>query len=159
MKWRNSAIPQASATRYPLSSFWPRIRKAQCRSQVRLRPVGKPPSPMGAVVAAAMDCPKVGGVIGAAAPLLDEVVSGVGAGAAAEMADALVADDHGGGKLTPGLGAIGTVQRIASFALGLLPTRRAMDHCLQRHNGFSRTNNAREACVPAGACVEIIAKI
>ena len=100
---------------------------------------------MGAVVAAPMDRPKVREIIRPTLPLLDEVVRGVGARLAAEMADALVADDHGGGKLTPGLGAIGTVQRIASFALGLLPTRRAMDHCLQRHNGFSRTNNAREA--------------
>jgi hypothetical protein len=82
---------------------------------------------MGAVVAAAMDRPKVGGVVGAAAPFLDEVVSGVGAGAAAEMADAPIADDHRGGELAPSLGAVGTVDPISAYPLRPLPAGRAVD--------------------------------
>ncbi len=38
-----------------------------------------------------MDCPQVGGVIGAALTLLDEVMRGVGTGFAAEAADAVIA--------------------------------------------------------------------
>jgi hypothetical protein len=90
---------------------------------------------MGTVVAAAMDCTKVGGVIGAAVPLLDEVVSGVGPWLAAEVTDAPVADDHRSGEPAPGPSAVGTVERIAAHSLRPLPAGRAVDGRLPGQGG------------------------
>jgi len=82
---------------------------------------------MGAVVTAAVDCPKVRRVVDAATPPLDEVVSGISPWLAADVADAPVADDHRGGKLPPGLSAVCTVEGISTHPLRPLPTGRAMD--------------------------------
>ena len=105
---------------------------------------------MGAVVAAPMDRPKVREIIRAALPLLDEVVRGVGARLAAEMADALVADDHGGGELAPGLGTVVAIETISAHTLRSLPTRRAMDWWLPRQgDGPETTTPARLVCLRA----------
>ena len=55
-----------------------------------------PPSPaaMGGVVAAAMDGAEIGRVIGTAVAFGHQTVVGVGAGLAADVADAAIADDH-----------------------------------------------------------------
>ena len=105
---------------------------------------------MGAVVTTAMDRPKVGGIIGAAAPLLDEVVRGVGPWLAADVADAPIPNDHRGGELAPGLGAVGTVQTIGAHPLRPLQAGRTVDGRLPRQGDCPEmTAPARLACLRA----------
>ncbi len=105
---------------------------------------------MGAVVAAPMDRPKVREIIQPTLPFLDEVVRGVGARLAAEMADALITDDHRGCELAPGLGAVVAIETISAHTLCSLPTKRAMDWWLPRQgDGPETTTPARLVCLRA----------
>lgn len=66
-------------------------------------------------------------MVGASVASFDQVVSRVGAGLAAQVADALVAGDDRRRQLSPRLGSVNAVLRVASHALGWLPTVRAME--------------------------------
>lgn len=70
---------------------------------------------------------EVGRMVGASVASFDQVVSRVGAGLAAQVADALVAGDDRCCQLSPCLGSIGAVYGVASHALGWLPSVRAME--------------------------------
>jgi len=89
---------------------------------------------MQAVVAPTVNCTKVGGIIGAALPLLDQMVRRVGARLAADMADTFVAGDHRRRQLAPCLGSVGTIQCIAAHALRWPPAGRLVDWRLPWHD-------------------------
>ena len=72
-------------------------------------------------------------MIGASVALLDQMVSRVGAGLAAQMADAVVAGDDEGRQLAPCLGSIGAVYRVTPHALGGAPTEGAMKRRFPGH--------------------------
>lgn len=86
-----------------------------------------PPPPMRTVVTTSMDCAKVDRIVGASVASFDQVVSRVGAGLAAQVADALVAGDDKCCQLSPRLRSVGTVYCVAPHALGWSPTVRAME--------------------------------
>ncbi len=88
---------------------------------------------MQAVMATAVDCTKVCRVIGAALPLLNQMVRRIGARLAADMANALVAGDHPRCQLAPCLCAVGTIQLVTAHTFSRLPTGRAVDRRLPWH--------------------------
>ena len=76
---------------------------------------------------AAVNGSEVGRMVGASVASFDQVVSRVGAGQAAQVADALVAGDDRCRQLSPCLGSVNTVLRIAPHALGWPPSEGAME--------------------------------
>ena len=105
-------------------------------------------APVNFVVTAAMYGRQVVGIVGAAVPLLDQVVRGVGAWLAADAADAVVAGDHRRRQLAPRLRAVGSVNGIGADALRPRPTERAMDRRLPGHDGAGRVGRFKVQ----GAC-------
>jgi hypothetical protein len=67
---------------------------------------------MGGVVAAAMDGAEIGRVIGTAVAFGHQMVVGVGAGLAADVADAATADDHRSREVALGSRRIACLQRL-----------------------------------------------
>ena len=88
---------------------------------------------MNSVVTPAVNRTKIGGIIRATFSLLDQMVRGVGAGLAADMADAPVAGDHPCRQLPPGLCAVGTIHLIAAHALRWTPAVWPVDLRLPWH--------------------------
>jgi hypothetical protein len=86
-----------------------------------------PPSPaaMGGVVAAAMDGAEIGRVIGTAVAFGHQTVVGVGAGLAADVADAAIAGDHRSRELALGSRRIACLQRLPARCRPFIPFRAA----------------------------------
>jgi hypothetical protein len=82
----------------------------------------------------AMNGAEIVGVIGATLALLDHMMGGVGAGLSAYMADAAVTSDDECRQLSPSLGAIDAIQRIAPYSLGRLPPMRTMNRRFVWHH-------------------------
>jgi hypothetical protein len=68
-----------------------------------------PPPPMSAVMTTAMNGAEVGRMVGASVASFDQVVSRVGAGLAAQVADAVVSGDDRRCQLSPRLSSIAAV--------------------------------------------------
>jgi hypothetical protein len=80
---------------------------------------------MGGVVAAAMHGAEVGLVVGAAVALGHQMVGGVGAGPAADVADAVIAGDHRSRELALGSRRIACLQRLPARCTPFIPFRAA----------------------------------
>ena len=90
-------------------------------------------APVNSVVTTAMYGSQVDWIVGAAVPLLDQVVRRVGTRLAADVTDAVVAGDDRSRELAPRLFAIVTIQAVAAHALRRCPTERTMDRRLPGH--------------------------
>ena len=88
---------------------------------------------MGSIVTATMDGAEIGRVVGTAVALGHQMVRGVGAGPAANVADAAIPGDHRCRELAPGLSAIGAVDAVPPHPLNWCPARRAMCRRLPVH--------------------------
>ena len=90
-------------------------------------------APVNSVVTTAMYGSQVDWIVGAAVPLLDQVVRRVRAQLAADMTDAAVAGDRRSRQLAPRLRAIGTVDAVAAHTLCRCPAVWTVDGRLPRH--------------------------
>jgi len=99
-----------------------------------------PPAAMGGVVAAAMDGAEVSRVVGAAVAFGYQMVGSVGAGLAADVADAAIPGDHRCRELAPGLSAIGAVDAVPPHPLDWCPARWAMGQRLPGHSNRMGAN-------------------